>query len=57
MIRMKSYTQLLDMVCATVVSVTKRLPKCGVKLFRVILSLQTILKEPFPSRWIFDVEI
>jgi hypothetical protein len=31
--------------------------QCGAKLFRASAELTSILREPFRSRWIFDVEI
>ncbi len=46
---------------ASVVSLALRLPiydtQCGAKLFRATPELEQVLRDPFLSRWIFDVEI
>jgi len=46
---------------ATVVSILLKMPvydtQCGAKLFRITPELNEVLREPFHSRWIFDVEI
>jgi glycosyltransferase involved in cell wall biosynthesis len=46
---------------ATVVSILLQMAvydtQCGAKLFRITPDLNEILREPFHSRWIFDVEI
>ncbi len=51
----------LGRVFATFASLAISLPvydtQCGLKLFRNVPGIQTVLSEPFRSRWIFDVEL
>ncbi|MBL0172261.1 MAG: glycosyltransferase [Gemmatimonadaceae bacterium] len=48
-------------IFATAASLTLSMPiydtQCGAKLFRATGELDTVLKRPFVSRWIFDVEM
>ena len=60
-VRRRWSRQLLGRSFALVASRVLGLPlfdtQCGAKMFRVLPSTETLFRDPFRSRWIFDVEL
>ncbi|KAK3287117.1 hypothetical protein CYMTET_5346 [Cymbomonas tetramitiformis] len=60
-IQRKASRHYLGRIFATLASLVLDVPiydtQCGAKMFRVTPDLNTVLSQPFRSRWIFDVEL